>query len=324
MSEKHHRANTLRPQSRRNESYLNPLHDDVGEVGVEKVPQSEDKQPAWKAAKKKIEEFETKITEQFEDTPVEKKHESTMLRAPAQPTQEEWSKHQTTHAPFAAWCPHCLAATNVRRNYPKQGIKGRLVPDTEIGDGPTKVFVDYMYIHDRIGRYREIQHNPFYLVIVQHTCGRCWTYQVPNKGVHEYAIMRVTRVISEMGLVQFRYRSDKEPSIVAMIEESCKRSGRKGTNVTPPELAAEDPSQVDAIFDWSPADVPSAEAPPPPAPVEEGQAILGVPEHSHPGESASNGIAEAAAGRRWAQFMFVAYCAQDLACSRATCNWSNI
>ena len=93
MSEKHHRANTLRPQSRRNESYLNPLHDDVGEAGAEKVSQSKDEHSAWKEAKKKIEELETKITEQFEDTSMEEKHESTTLRAPAKPIQEEWNKH---------------------------------------------------------------------------------------------------------------------------------------------------------------------------------------------------------------------------------------
>ena len=135
MIEKHQRANTVRPQSRHNESYLKTLHDDVGEVGAEKVSQDKEEQSAWKEAKEKIEELETKITEQFEDTSMEKKHESTMLRAPAKPTQEDWNKHQTTHTPFAAWCPHCLAARNVRRNHPKQGRKGRLVPDTETGDG---------------------------------------------------------------------------------------------------------------------------------------------------------------------------------------------
>ena len=161
------------------------------------------------------------MAEQFEDAPTEKEHDKPMLKAPVKPTQEEWNKHQTTHTPFAAWCPHCLAARNVRRNHPKQGRKGRLVPDTETGEGPTKVSLDYMYLHDRVGRYKETQHNPPYLVIVEHTYGRCWTYQVPNKGVNGEAHWVPKRILQDLentGLGQARIllKTDQEPSIVCV------------------------------------------------------------------------------------------------------------
>ena len=174
------------------------MHDEVGEIGAEKVSPSKAEQTAWKEAKKKIEELETKMTEQFEDAPTEREHDNPMLKAPVKPTQEEWNKHQTTHTPFAAWCPHCLAARNVRRNHPTQGRKGRLVPDTETGEGPTKVSLDYMYLHDRVGRYKETQHNPPYLVIVEHTYGRCWTYQVPNKEVKGEAHWAPKRILQDL------------------------------------------------------------------------------------------------------------------------------
>lgn len=44
-----------------------------------------------------------------------------------------------------------------------------------------------------------------------------------------------------------------------------------------------------------PPDVPSAKDSDPPAPRAECQAVFGFPEHSHPGKSAPNGIADAAA-----------------------------
>ena len=61
------------------------------------------------------------------------------------------------------------------------------MPDTESGEGPVKVSMDYMYLHERIGKYIDIQHNPPYLIVVEHKHGRCWAHQVPNKGVNDGA-----------------------------------------------------------------------------------------------------------------------------------------
>ena len=105
-----------------------------------------------------------------------------MIKAPEKPTQLEWDKHQTTHTPFAPWCQHCVAARIARRNHPKQGRKGRIVSDIDDGEGPTKVSMDHMYLHERVGKHRDVQRNPPYSEIVEHRFGRCWTYQVPNKG----------------------------------------------------------------------------------------------------------------------------------------------
>ena len=63
-----------------------------------------------------------------------------IIKAPTKPTQEEWERHQLTHTPFAPWCQHCMAARNARRNRPKQGRKGRIVPDIEGGEGPSSCF----------------------------------------------------------------------------------------------------------------------------------------------------------------------------------------
>ena len=147
MTKQQERASTVRPQMKTDEQYINPLHNKSGEAGAEKGNLEKDEWRIWKETRNKIEDLETKMTEQFEDGSQGAQSTPPMLQAPAKPTQDEWDRHQLTHTPFAVWCPHCLAARNVRRNHPKQGRKGRIVPDTEIGEGPTKVSFDYMYLH---------------------------------------------------------------------------------------------------------------------------------------------------------------------------------
>ena len=67
--------------------------------------------------------------------------------------------------------------------------------------------------------------------------------------------------------MHFAYRSDREPAIVALIQDACAMAGRNGVKV----LAVDD------------------EAPDP----EVDKTQVAVPEHSHPGESQSNGVGRA-------------------------------
>ena len=55
-----------------------------------------------------------------------------------------------------------------------------------------------------------------------------------RSGSLEYAVAHLTRVIPGMGHNRFKRRSGKATSGEAMLAEGCQRSGRKGTNVTPP------------------------------------------------------------------------------------------
>ena len=76
-----------------------------------------------------------------------------------------------------------------------------------------------MYLHERVGKYRYLQHNPAYLVSVEHKYGRCWAHQVPNKGVNEGAHWVPTRIVQDLdnsGLGEARVllKTDQEASIV--------------------------------------------------------------------------------------------------------------
>ena len=87
-----------------------------------------------------------------------------------------------------------------------------------------------------------------------------------------------------------------------MVAEACKLSGRQGEDVTPEDiknvrdarpLESKFNPATDVVIDLSGADVATAE-------VDQEQeaaprsTIVACPEHSHPGESQSNGKAEAA------------------------------
>ena len=81
--------------------------------------------------------------------------------------------------------------------------------------------MDYMYLHGRVGKYREVQHNPPYLVVIEHRHGRCWAHQVPNKGVNEGAYWVPKRVLQDLenngfGKARMLVKTDQEPSIVCV------------------------------------------------------------------------------------------------------------
>ena len=76
-----------------------------------------------------------------------------------------------------------------------------------------------MYLHERIGKDKEVKHNPPHLIVIEHRHGRCWAYQVPNKGVHDRASWLPKRIIQDLdnnGMkdAKTQLKSDQEPAIV--------------------------------------------------------------------------------------------------------------
>ena len=91
----------------------------------------------------------------------------------------------------------------------------------ENGYGPTKVSLDHMYLHERIGKYRDIQNNPPYLVVLEHKIGRCWNHQDPNKGTNDKAHWVPKRMLQDLensglGKTRILLKIDQEPSIVRL------------------------------------------------------------------------------------------------------------
>ena len=118
---------------------------------------------------------------------------------------------------------------------------------------------------------------------------------VPSKGRDPRVVSRIVRFLKEVGLTHFAYRNVREPTIVAMIEETCAISGRRGTKIAPGADAADE--DVDVTMFISDGEITNAD-------IDVGgsgtfddsvpdvSTHVATPELSHPGESASNGLAE--------------------------------
>ena len=105
------------------------------------------------------------------------------------------------------------------------------------------------------------------------------------KGPDPLVVNRIAKLITDCGLMHFAYRSDKEPAIISMIQEACALAGRKGVLVKSTDDA-------DAVLDA--ADSPTGELKEEDHPKAVDRTHIAVPEHSHPGESQTNGLAERA------------------------------
>ena len=169
-------------------------------------PRAEGKkeQDSWETIAWKIEELQTRMAEQFEDNGGGKDGKTPRI------TKSRWNqpkknwKNTKQRTQFATWCPHCMAAKNARKNRPTHGRKGRIVPNTDNGGGPTKVSMDHMHLHERVGEYRDVQHNPPYWITIGHKLGRRWAHQVPNKAVNDAAHWLPRRVLQDIENNGFR------------------------------------------------------------------------------------------------------------------------
>ena len=196
------------------------------------------------------------------------------LPSPKEPTPAARARHNLTHLPYEDWCPFCVACRRPNSHHRLQ-LREEHEQPLLVGD--------YAFIRnsgdDQLVCLLVCCLYPFRIYL---TC------VVPNKGVHEFAIKRLERFIADTGLVKFNYRSDNEPNLVAMFQAACVGSGRQGTDVS--EASPLGPKE-DQVFDCGGSLIDlGPETPANPS----GSTALAIPEHSHPGESQSNGKAEAA------------------------------
>ena len=149
--------------------------------------------------------------------------------SPKAPSRELQARHNLTHLSYASWCPWCVMGR--RANSPhfrsKNGSDRRL---------PLLV-VDYCFVRDKDDE-----------VLAKLLVGKLYPSRkvlacvVDSKGVVDpYGVNRVAAFIRESGLMNFEVtnwvvKSDQEPSIVALMEQAIRRSGRNGTIV--PEASA--------------------------------------------------------------------------------------
>ena len=92
-----------------------------------------------------------------------------------------------------------------------------IIPDRDgSSEGPVKLSMDYMYLHERSGASGDTTDNPPHLVIVEHRHGRLWAYRVPNKGVMgeaEWLPKKVIQDLNNNGMqnLTWHVKADQEP-----------------------------------------------------------------------------------------------------------------
>ena len=121
------RANTVSPTTMKQEEFIAPVHEEAGEPEKKDEKQKEivetgdledtEKQSDWERVQEQVDDFNVRVTRHFEDNNDNTGWQPPMVKTPAQPTREEWLRHQLTHTPYAPWCRHCCAARAVRNNH---------------------------------------------------------------------------------------------------------------------------------------------------------------------------------------------------------------
>ena len=118
-----------------------------------------------------------------------------------------------------------------------------------------------------------------FLVVHVKPFGIVFACLVDAKGPTPMMVRMVSEWIKLCGLVNFRYRSDKESALVRLLEDAIRESGRHATPLSEEELERD--RDEDNLVAPEPEPIPQT-------------TTTAVPEHSHVGESPSNGAAERA------------------------------
>ena len=192
------------------------------------------------------------------------------LPSPPSMTPAQKATHDLTHLPYHPACEECVSTRRPNSHHQRVRDDTRTIP---------LLVGDYGFPRD----HRD-QECSTVLVLKLYPHKILFSCVVASKGPDPLVVGRLVKFIKDTGLMHFAYRSDKEPSIIALIEEACSRAGRRGVPATEveDEVVLED------------GDHASGELQPDVSPVAVESSQIGVPEHSHPGESASNGKAERA------------------------------
>ena len=204
------------------------------------------------------------------------------LPSPKGMTPARRAIHDITHLPYDPSCEVCVSCRRPNTHHTSVSNAERAVP---------------LMVGDYCFPKHSDDAEPLTVLVI-----RIYPYKlflccvVSSKGRDPLVVDRLVRFIKECGLTQFTYRSDREPAIMAMMDEACSLSGRNGLkDVSSSESQAishADLVQGDSVIeDPDVSDIPH---------VQDSQASssthTAAPEFTHPGESQSNGLAERSVG----------------------------
>ncbi len=95
----------------------------------------------------------------------------------AVPSKKEVEEHNLDHAVFRSWCPHCAKA--------RVEACGHKMRGEDAGDAPT---ASLDYTHTNRGHEKEEEKGMPMVVVRDNKTKTIVAKEVPNEGVHEYAV----------------------------------------------------------------------------------------------------------------------------------------
>ena len=142
------------------------------------------------------------------------------LPQPVAPSREARRLHELTHLPCASWCWCCVSGQkNNSHHFKSQTGSDRDLP---------LLVLDYCFV-----RNEKDEELAKVLVGKLYPSRKVFACVVDSKGADDYATRRMCDIIKESGHANFVYKSDKEHSIIALIDEAVRRPGRAGRHVPP-------------------------------------------------------------------------------------------
>ena len=186
--------------------------------------------------------------------------EPKVMSAPKELTPHQKARHFISHLPYDPSCEICVACRRPNDPHSLSHESSRTIP---------LLVGDFGYMRDS-----KDDDNATILVLKLYPFRLNFACVVASKGPDPLIVSRISKWLTDSGLMHFAYRSDKEPSIVAMIQQACAMAGRNGVHVK--TLEDDEAEYSDTPDSTVPID----------------RAMVAVPEHNHPGESQSNGLSE--------------------------------
>ena len=219
------------------------------------------------------------------------------LISPKSMTALQRAIHDLTHLPYHPGCEVCVSCRRPNTMHLSQKAWDRDIP---------LMVADYCF-----PKHSNESDTLTVLILRIYPYKLFLCCHVAAKGRDPVVVHRVARFIKECGLTQFTYRADREPAIMAMIEEACALTGRKGTKDTSAG-SAEEISHYDMVNDGDQGAQLAEELRIPDEPHVHGSQEVqathtAAPEVTHPGESQSNGLAERSVGMFEDQFRTLKY-----------------
>ena len=135
------------------------------------------------------------------------------LPSPRAMTPAQRAAHWITHLPYDPSCEICVQCRRPNEHHRSVKDDSRVIP---------LLVGDYGFIKDSGDT-----ESATILVLKLYPYKTFFSCIVANKGPDPLVVARIVKFLKDSGLTHFAYRSDREPAIMAMIEEACVRSGRK-------------------------------------------------------------------------------------------------